>query len=393
MNELRRLLCGVIWLLAMTAVTTVHAQTYQWDTGFRFPGTFFPSFAISSAGKDAKGPADNPTLYGYLDSSSFGVLVKGTPRGAVVKVRIAVPEIGAEGEVEATPQPTDKPRTVVPRLVWSQSRLVAINQPLSTEVIFQVFVDGQPMGEQRKPLRIRAVTDAPLRNCPKGGSCQDYSQYFAGYVNENSPVIDKVLRLALDIPATPVKQFVGTSQGEAYVFQQVWAIWYLLQRHKVTYSSITTTSEESAELSSQAVRPLSQSLQNGQANCIDGTVLFASILRKIGIEPIIVLVPGHAYLGFYLDPQNTHVAYLETTMLNDATNPFKDMKPTTFGMGLATVLGVDAHMSKSQKSFNEAMEAGRQNFAKAAPFFGHTPGYAYIPILKAREAGILPLPL
>jgi hypothetical protein len=254
-------------------------------------------------------------------------------------------------------------------------------------------VDGQLLGEQRKPLRIRAITDALLKYCPTGGSCQDYSQYFAAFVNENSPAIDKILRLALDIPATPVKQFVGTSQGEAYVFQQVWAIWYLLQRNKVTYSNITTTSEESAELLSQAVRPLTQSLQNGQANCIDGTVLFASILRKIGIEPVIVLVPGHAYLGFYLDPQSTHVAYLETTMLNDATNPFKDMSPTKFGMGLATALGMDAHMSKSRKSFNEAIGAGRQNFATAAPFFGHKNGYAYIPILKAREAGILPLPL
>ena len=45
------------------------------------------------------------------------------------------------------------------------------------------------MGEQRKPVRVRAITDAPLRFCPKGGNCQDYSQYFAGFVNENNPVI------------------------------------------------------------------------------------------------------------------------------------------------------------------------------------------------------------
>ncbi len=392
-NVLRQMACALLWWVAMTVVGSAHAQAYQWEGLPRFPGTFFPSFAISSAGKDAKGVVDDVNMYGFYEASSFAVFVKGTPRGAVVKVRVSVPEIGVEGEIEATPQPTERPRAVVPRMTWSQSRLVAISQPISTEVIYQVSVDGQYLGEQRKPLRVRAITDAPLRTCSKNGKCQEYSQYFAGFVNENHPAIDRLLRLALDIPASPVKQFVGTSQGEAYAMQQVWAIWYLLQRNRVTYSNITTTSDSSDELISQAVRPLSQSLQNGQANCIDGTVLFASILRKIGIEPIIVLVPGHAYLGFYLDSQNTRVAYLETTMLNDANNPFKDIGPSKLGEGLATALGYDAHMQKSQRSFNEALEVGRRNHAIAAPFFGNKPGYSLIAIRKAREAGVLPLPL
>ncbi len=240
-NELRRLLLAAMGLVVLAVGSAAHAQSYQWDGKFRFPGTFFPAFALSATGKDSKGPTDTPQVYGYYESSSFAVMVQGTHKGSVVKVHISVPEIGAEGEIEAPPQPTDTPRAVVPRLAWSQSKLAAISQPISAEVVFQVSVDGQPMGEQRKPLRIRAVTDAPLQYCPKGGKCQDYTEYFAAYVNENNPVIDQILRAALDIPAMPVKQFVGTGQGEAYVFQQVWAIWYLFQRNKVTYSNIVTT--------------------------------------------------------------------------------------------------------------------------------------------------------
>ena len=392
-TEIRRLFVAALYLLALLACGAAQAQTYQWDGRFRFPGTFFPSFAISAAGKDAKGPTDNQNVYGYYESSSFAVLVQGTHKGSVVKVHVSIPEIGVAGEIEAPPQPTDTPRSVVPRLSWSPAKLVSISQPLSTDVIFQVFVDGQPMGEQRKPVRVRAITDAPLRFCPKGGNCQDYSQYFAGFVNENNPVIDKVLRATLDIPAMPVKVFDGTSSGEASVFQQVWAIWYFLQRNKVTYSSIVTTSDGSSELMSQAVRPISQSLGNSQANCIDGTVLFASILRKIGIEPILVLVPGHAYLGFYLDSQNKSVAYLETTMLNDDTNPFHQKGPTQAGTNLSKFLVMDTHMAKSRQSFNEAIEQGRQRFSIDAPFFDKKQGYSYLPVKRLRDAGVLPLPL
>ena len=36
-------------------------------------------------------------------------------------------------------------------------------------------------------------------------------------------------------------------------------------------------------------RFLEQSIRNTQANCVDGTVLFASVLYKLGISPVLVL--------------------------------------------------------------------------------------------------------
>lgn len=191
----------------------------------------------------------------------------------------------------------------------------------------------------------------------------------------------------------PVKQWYGTQGSEADVLQQVWAIWYLFQRNKVTYSSITTTSDSRQDLVSQAVRPLTQTLRTSQANCIDGTALFASVLRKIGIEPIIVLVPGHAFLGFYVDSQYRKVAFLETTMLNAANNPFNLQGPTKTGTEFAKMLGMDAHMGKSKQSFNEALREGQRRYDEASFNFGKQPGYMAVSVMKARESGILPLPL
>lgn len=378
---------------AMCSSPVALAQAARWEPNFRFPGTFFPAFAIAAAGRDAKGPTDSPGAYGYVDSGSLGVKVLEAAAGARLKVVVEIPEIGVSGEIESAAPVDGKPKFIVPRLSWSQARLSAIAQPLSTDAIFKVFVDGAPAGEERRPVRVRATNDAPLRVCRAADQCADYGPFFAAFVNENNPAIDGMLREALDIPALPVKSWNGTQGTQEDVLRQVWAIWYLLQRKKVTYSSITTVSDSRTDLFSQTVRPLSQTLRTSQANCIDGTALFASVLRKIGIEPIIVLIPGHAFLGFYTDPQRTKTAFLETTMVNGQNNPFYNHGPSKLGTSLARALGSDPNMNRSWQSFVAALEEGQAKYARAAANFGKQPGYMLIPVFKAREAGILPLPL
>lgn len=369
------------------------AEGVKWEPDFRFPGTFFPSFAISAAGLDSHGVRDTPTLYGY-QSGSFGVRVLEAPAGARLRVQVEMPELGVSGELETQAGSDGKSKLLVPRLSWNQAKLAQISQPLSTDVIFRLFVDGVAAGEERRPVRVRATTDAPLRACRAPTQCSDYSPYLAAFVNENHPGIDGILRAALDIPAMPVKAWTGTQGSPEDVIRQVWAIWYLFQRSKVTYSSITTVSDTRADLLSQTVRPLSLAMRTSQANCIDGTVVFASVLRKIGIEPIIVLVPGHAFLGFYTDANRTQKVFLETTMLNDANNPFHQRGPTGLGTSLAKSLGMDTHIGQSQQSFKAALAEGQRKFEMAVRGFeAKQPGYMFIPVVKAREVGILPLPL
>lgn len=217
--------------------------------------------------------------------------------------------------------------------------------------------------------------------------------FMAAFVNENSPMIDGILRRALNIPAMPVKSWTGTQGSPEDVLRQVWAIWYLFQRDKVTYSSIATVSDSRSDIFSQTIRPLSQALRTSQANCIDGTAVFASVLRKIGIEPIIVLIPGHAFLGFYTDAQRSKPVFLETTMLNSEANPFHQRGPGALGEQLAKTFGADVHMNQSWRSFTAAIAFAQDNYAKVASKFGKEPGYLIVPVFKAREAGILPLPL
>ena len=86
----------------------------------------------------------------------------------------------------------------------------------------------------------------------------------------------------------------------------------------------------------ETVRFIDQSLTNTQANCVDGSVLFASLLRKISIEPFLVTVPGHMYVGFYLGAGKSQFIGLETTVIGlaDVADEKKPGDPAQCSAGL-----------------------------------------------------------
>ena len=67
--------------------------------------------------------------------------------------------------------------------------------------------------------------------------------------------------------------------------RQVYALWHTLQRRDFKYSSVSNSSLSSNVVYSQRVRTISDALGASQINCVDGSVLFASLLRAINIDP------------------------------------------------------------------------------------------------------------
>ena len=106
-----------------------------------------------------------------------------------------------------------------------------------------------------------------------------------------------------------------------------------------------------------------------QANCVDGSVLMASILKKIGIKTSLVLVPGHCYLAFYSqEPEKGGKLYgVETTMLGDR-GPLAD--------------AINAATFQAPNSLQK----------NAAEFEQENSGFMLVDLDAAREAGIMPIP-
>ena len=123
---------------------------------------------------------------------------------------------------------------------------------------------------------------------------------------------------------------------------------------------------------SQRIRFPSTSIRMRSANCIDGTILFASLLENIGIEPIIILVPGHALVGWKKLPNSEEISILETTVISDQDyQSSKAIGEVSLRRGLKKV----NEITNSNMNLEDAIKNGYIRF---------------IDIRKMREKGIFP---
>ncbi len=134
---------------------------------------------------------------------------------------------------------------------------------------------------------------------------------FAGLVDEDHQYIIEILNAinqgSLCKRTGSCASGGGGPEGELIA---VFLVWDHLQRRGLRYSSLAGNANPDA----QACRSVHESLSAKNANCVDGTVLLCSFLRRMGIESAIVLIPGHAFLAFESSLRGDSL-YVETTML------------------------------------------------------------------------------
>lgn len=88
-----------------------------------------------------------------------------------------------------------------------------------------------------------------------------------------------------------------------------------LRSLKVTYTSVTNTFFDGW----QHVRRVSESIEALSANCIDGSLVFASAAELLGVQPVLIFRTGHAYVGIRSAPGSPIIWPIETTLVGDAS--------------------------------------------------------------------------
>jgi hypothetical protein len=151
---------------------------------------------------------------------------------------------------------------------------------------------------------------------PSTGKWKDLSRYLAAYVTPNDPHVMEFLSKAKDKLAT--RSFAGYQPPKEGVSDQVNALFDALKGAGLSYvnSVIAFGDENSATI--QRVRLPRESLRATNANCIDGVALFASLLEAISLNAMLVVLPGHALVGWQSWPDGDW-KYLETTMIGSST--------------------------------------------------------------------------
>jgi hypothetical protein len=302
---------------------------------------------------------------------------------------------------------SDTDTEIFPRIVYDYSALEHLTLPASDNVYFRIYVNNTLQQEKTEVVRFHSVNEVPFWERSRWDSERviDNTWLFAAYVNEDDPLIDAILKEALETATVEnigfgdynsfagYQDIDGDEDTSTEVWLQVLAVWSVFQRHNIKYSNITTTSTVNRNLATQYVRTLQESFGNSQANCVDGTVLFASVLRKLGIEPFLVLIPGHMFLCYDLNEEGDEYDFLETTMLGNVSLS-KHTKDNSWLGKIKNQTGFGKTQSSvSRDSFFEATAAGEDRWeeVKDKIFDEAEEDYQLISISEWRSMGIMPI--
>lgn len=132
------------------------------------------------------------------------------------------------------------------------------------------------------------------------GGLQVYPHLLSSYIFPNHDLIYDLKAEAIKILESNgyLTQFEGyQSQNKERVLQVVSAIYKTIQNQKIVYSAMPASFEKSG----QRIRLIDKVLNRKFGNCIDLSLLFASILEAVDLNPIIVITSGHAFVGVWLE--------------------------------------------------------------------------------------------
>lgn len=352
-------------------------------------GHLFPSYIIATATVKAvedSDDEDDAEVVVLGDANGLlGAIIEADEDDQEVTVTITCDAIMEPSVITCTLSESGQKYVVKPKIKYKYDQLAKRIQTGPITVTYKIESDDDEE-EKTETVTLRSINDCPY-SVAKDGKWTSVRFMFAAYVNEQHPFVDKVLREALDTGI--VDSFTGyQTKSSTDVYRQAYALWHALSNRDVRYSSITKTVAISDAVGCQHIRLLDESINNGQANCVDGSVLLASLLRKITIEPFLVHVPGHCYLAFFLDEEGKELTAIETTMIGSVIEG--DAVEVN---GLEEVVDEESQSENSWKTFAAAIAKGTANLKRFSKEFAdeNNQKYKLISVAAARKAGILPI--
>jgi hypothetical protein len=190
----------------------------------------------------------------------------------------------------------------------------------------------------------------PLRRKTGADSMIPTYGYIGAWITSNDKTVEEFLTKAKQ--RLPKKQFVGEQDVTT---PQIKAIYDELKARGMSY--VMDPNVTSTQNFVQRTRLPSEVLTSTNAQCLEGTLAFATLMEAIGIKPIVVFVPGHAFVGWHTVPQDgakDNRMFVETTMVgsydfelairvaNDRVA--RELKAGSFKTGAATFVDIaDIH--------------------------------------------------
>jgi hypothetical protein len=180
--------------------------------------------------------------------------------------------------------------------------LANIEESVLGDVVVQVRVQGEIVAEQRKKVEFLAYNQWMF-------DLMD-SEILAAFVFPNHPDVSKIMdgvrrRLTAEIKDGSTDGYqsfaMGPEAGSKKVYFMAKAIFEELQSLGLNYSDPPVSFEGFG----QKIRTPDVVMRDRASTCLDSTVLVASCLAAAGLSPLLFLVRGHAFPGWWNTARTT----------------------------------------------------------------------------------------
>jgi hypothetical protein len=180
------------------------------------------------------------------------------------------------------------------------------------------------------------------------------------------------------------------SNNPTQMKEDIRKIYKTIQAMDFTYVNTPISFEEGY----QRIKTPAEALRVKAGNCIDGTLVFASCISAIGYDPIIVIIPRHAFVIAAIPPPDLSGTREARRHLQSMTlSGGQPALPTSFAASWVpietTVLQARSkqYLALTRTTFEEAMEIGVKELAAAGP-----ENVVLIDVEAWRACGLLPAP-
>ena len=204
-----------------------------------------------------------------------------------------------------------------------------------------------------------------------------YPELLTAFVTPNHPEVSKIAAKA----SVYLKEWTGDPSLDDYqtkdpsrVLSQAAAVYSALCDCDLLYA----TTPASFNKVGQRVRLCDTVMRHKMGNCLDLTLLYASVLEAIGLNPLLILTEGHIFAGVWLEQITFPEAVqddvsLITKRLANGVNEIAVVESTLFTSG-------------KMATFDDAKKCAE------GELLGEAPIEYIIDVKRARLSGTLPLP-
>jgi hypothetical protein len=203
--------------------------------------------------------------------------------------------------------------------------------------------------EQSFPLALRAKNDLVW------GPRFRYARYLCAWITPHDPrvaaLVGAAAQIARTLPSASGRRGITLGhygllgrrpeEVDANVEQVARALFLAVKRHGLSFVSSAISF---GEADVQRIRLPHESLEQHAANCVDGAVLYASLFENLGLEPVVLLLPGHALAGVRRRPRGRilplDATYTPTSSFEQALAAGRDRARRAEARGALHVLDV-----------------------------------------------------